>query len=274
MRSPTLLAVGFLVGSLNSQATSPALPTPSPAREVPIGEILGKMAEAYRHKVAAGVSERVQIDIHPELEHGFVDRARPALESWHVTVTPDRQVTTAAGPARDPTYIVFTTRTGLRALYEGRFNVMTSQLRARSSDPAYIEYTRAPGIELTPAISARIRQFIHFFDTSVPHRYVLSGDHARTVHGAGVVGLYYYPGLRSAWYEVRKGMRLNEPGDTNAWNQAFIFVSGTGMAKIGDRTVRVKASEAYYIPPGSDHVVWTESDQPLQLIWMAWGPGA
>jgi len=271
MKWLTMLTAALFFCCLHSPGVPP---TSQKGKEVSIGEILGTMAGAYRHKVAAGASERVQIDIHPELELGFVDRTRPALESWHVTVTPDRQVALAAGPAQDPTYFVFTTRTGLRGMYEGRFNVMTSQLRSRSSDPSYIEYTRAPGIELTPMVSARIRQFIHFFDVTVPHRYVLSRDHARVVHGAAVVGLYYYPGLRSAWYEVRKGMRLNEPGDTNRWDQAFIFVSGTGMAKIGDRTVPVKAGESYYIPPGSDHVVWTDSDEPLQLIWMAWGQGA
>ncbi|HLE56876.1 MAG TPA: cupin domain-containing protein [Rhodothermia bacterium] len=274
MKWLTLLIAGLFFCCLHSPPMPPTPQSSPTVQGVSIGEILSKMAEAYRHKVVAGASERVQIDIQPELESGFVDRERPALESWNVTVTPDRQVIVRPGPARDLTYIVFTTRTGLRAMYEGRFNVMTSQLRARSSDPSYIEYTRAPGIELTPAVSARIRHFIHFFDTSVPHRYVLSQDHARLVHGAAVVGLYYYPGLRSAWYEVRKGMRLNEPGDTNPSDQAFIFVSGNGMAKIGDRTIRVKAGESYYIPPGSDHVVWTESDEPVQLIWMAWGQGA
>lgn len=274
MKWMTLLMTGLCLGCLHTPAPPPQAQSSLSRPDVPVGEILEAMAEAYRHKVAAGASERIQIDIQPELESGFVDRTRPALESWNVTVTPEGQVILAPGPGRDLTYIVFTTRTGLRAMDEGRFNVMTSQLRARSSDPSYIEYTRAPGIELTPAVSARIRQFIHFFDTSVPHRYLLSRDHARMVHGAAVVGLYYYPGLRSAWYEVRKGMRLNEPGDTNPSDQAFIFVSGNGFAKIGDRTVPVKAGESYYIPPGSDHVVWTESDEPLQLVWMAWGKGA
>jgi mannose-6-phosphate isomerase-like protein (cupin superfamily) len=46
------------------------------------------------------------------------------------------------------------------------------------------------------------------------------------------------------------------------------------MAKIGDETIPVKAGEAYYIPPGSDHVVWTEGDSPLVMIWLAWGKGA
>jgi mannose-6-phosphate isomerase-like protein (cupin superfamily) len=53
-----------------------------------------------------------------------------------------------------------------------------------------------------------------------------------------------------------------------------VFIRGEGSAKIGEDTVKVKAGESYYIPPGSDHVVWTESDEPLELIWLAWGEGA
>jgi mannose-6-phosphate isomerase-like protein (cupin superfamily) len=86
--------------------------------------------------------------------------------------------------------------------------------------------------------------------------------------------LFYHPGFRSAWYLIKKGERLNEPGDTNPFPQGFIFISGEGFAKIGEETVPVRAGEAYYIPPGSDHVVWTESDQPLELIFLAWGEGA
>jgi mannose-6-phosphate isomerase-like protein (cupin superfamily) len=55
-------------------------------------------------------------------------------------------------------------------------------------------------------------------------------------------------GFRSAWYRVNPGERLNEPGDTNPFPQAFIFIKGTGVAKIGDETVPVKADEAYSIP--------------------------
>jgi len=42
---------------------------------------------------------------------------------------------------------------------------------------------------------------------------------------------------------------LNEPGETNPFPQAFVFIVGEGYAKIGGVTVPVKAGEAYYIPP-------------------------
>jgi mannose-6-phosphate isomerase-like protein (cupin superfamily) len=94
------------------------------------------------------------------------------------------------------------------------------------------------------------------------------------VHGGHAIPLYYYPGFRSAWYLIKKGERLNELGDISPFPQAFIFISGKGFAKIGEKTMRVRAGEAYYIPPGSEHVVWTEGDNSLELIYLAWGEGA
>jgi mannose-6-phosphate isomerase-like protein (cupin superfamily) len=34
------------------------------------------------------------------------------------------------------------------------------------------------------------------------------------------------------------------------------------VVSVGDKTIKVRAGESYYIPPGSDHVVWTENDEP------------
>ena len=103
---------------------------------------------------------------------------------------------------------------------------------------------------------------------------LLGEEHSRLVHGGHVVGLFYDKGLRSAWYAVNKGERLNSPDDSNPFPQAFIFLSGKGKAQIGDKVISVKGGEAYYIPPGSSHVAWTEEDEPLELLFLAWGEGA
>jgi mannose-6-phosphate isomerase-like protein (cupin superfamily) len=73
---------------------------------------------------------------------------------------------------------------------------------------------------------------------------------------------------------IKEGQRLNEPGDTNPFPQAFVIVSGRGRAKIGNAEVDVRAGESYYIPPGSDHVLWPAIGERLELIWLAWGEGA
>lgn len=239
-----------------------------------VEQTLTNMAEAFRTKIEDDYSFRAQINIQPALESGDVDTRRPALQTWHVVVSPGKNVLLTRG-ADDSVQIVFyTTEHALRLMSEGRMNSITATMVATSKDPSPLRWERPKTVQITPELRANLRYCHHFFDTSVPHRTVLDAAHSRTVHGASVVGLYYYPGFRSAWYEVRKGKRLNEPGDTNPFPQAFIFISGEGMAKIGDKTIEVKSGEAYFIPPNTDHIVWTDSNEPLVLIWLAWGEKA
>jgi mannose-6-phosphate isomerase-like protein (cupin superfamily) len=244
------------------------------ARELTIQQMLNNMAEAFRHKVHPNYSLAVQLNIKPALDSGYVDTSKPTVESWYVMTFPGKNVQVSRQPDGKLEIIFYTTEQALRLLSAGKYNPMTAILATRGSDPVFIRWERPKGIESTPQLRAKVREFIHFFDPSLPQRYVLEASHARVVHGSPAIGLYYYPGLRSAWYEVRKGARLNQPGDTNPFHQAFIFISGKGKAKLGDKTVEVKAGESYYIPPNSDHVVWTNSNKPLVLIWMAWGEGA
>ena len=83
---------------------------------------------------------------------------------------------------------------------------------------------------------------------------------SRVIHDRNVITLYDHPGFGSGWFLLKKGERLNEPGDTNPFPRAAIFIDGRGFAKIGDKTAEMKAGESYYISPDLDHVVWTESN--------------
>jgi mannose-6-phosphate isomerase-like protein (cupin superfamily) len=163
----------------------------------------------------------------------------------------------------------------LRLIYDGKMTAMTAAGKAEASERPPLDVGLAEGLEFTPEIRTQFYTFLyHFFNMSDPERILLGEQYSRMVHGGHVCALYYHPGFRSAWYLLKKGEKLNEPGDTNPHPQAFVFIEGQGFVKIGDKTVRVKAGESYYIPPNSDHVVWTESDKPLVLIYLAWGKGA
>lgn len=228
-----------------------------------VEQMLHQMAESYRRRISDDLTLAVQIDVEPD--------RRP----WHVLVEPGRRVTVAQGPhARAPFTLVVAEAT-LRSIFAGEVTALTAAARASMSDPAPLDFEMGEGVQLTPDRYAAMLGFIQrFFDTSEPQRIPLGETHARPVHGAHAIPLYYHPGFRSAWYLVKKGERLNEPGDANPFPQAFVFISGEGWATIGDQTVAVRAGEAYYVPPGSDHVVWTESEEPLALIFLAWGQGA
>lgn len=80
--------------------------------------------------------------------------------------------------------------------------------------------------------------------------------------------------MRSAWYRVNRGQQVNEPGDTNPFPQYLIITRGKGFAGIGNDTLKIRENEAYYIEPGSDHVFWTESDEPMERSSSPGGEGA
>jgi mannose-6-phosphate isomerase-like protein (cupin superfamily) len=228
-----------------------------------VRQILQDMSISFCQKIPDNFSLIVQIDI------------RPGPTSWHIIVDPKKQIKIGEGPHKKAQVIFSTTVETLRMIYEGRMTALTAAAQARPSDPVLLDFRLGDGVEWTSALKAQLFTFMQsFFNRSIPERVPLSENHARMVHGGHAIPLYYYPGFRSAWYLIKKGERLNELGDISPFPQAFIFISGKGFAKIGEKTMRVRAGEAYYIPPGSDHVVWTEGDNSLELIYLAWGEGA
>ncbi len=217
------------------------------------------MARAFQNKIDKDFVLTVQIDIDES--------------SWHVTAK-DETVAVLKGSHPHPHVTLITTADTLQRIYQGEMTALTAAGKARVSDPAPLDWEVPADLDVTPALQANVYFFIqHFFNVATPEKIVLGEQHSRVVHGGHVIPLYYYPGFRSGWYLVKKGERINEPGDTNPFPQAFVVIEGQGMAKIGDDTIPVKAGESYYIPPGADHVIWTEQG-PLILIWLAWGKGA
>ncbi len=228
-----------------------------------VDEMLRTMVERFKGKINDDLSMIVQLDM------------RDSKESWHVIVEKGRKVTLGKGPHPGAHFSFVTTTDTLRLIYQGKMTAMTAAGKAKGSDYAPLDVKLAEDGEFTPLVRTQLYTFLyHFFNPSVPEKISLGEEFSRLVHGGHVIPLYYHPGFRSGWYLLKKGERLNEPGDTNPFPQAFIFIEGEGFAKIGTITTKVKAGESYYIPPNSDHVVWTESEKPLILIWLAWGKGA
>ncbi|MBU7026130.1 MAG: cupin domain-containing protein [Theionarchaea archaeon] len=227
-----------------------------------VDEMLKEMAQPFQTKIEKGYTFTVQVDIQDQ------------NASWHV-VTENGKVTVNNGPCDQPHFIFVTTTDVLHQIYHGKMAAFTAASKAKMSDTAPLDWKIPENVEITPEMLSKAYFFLrHFFNTSDPEKILLGEQYSRVVHGGHAIPLYYHPGFRSAWYLLKKGEQLNEPGDTNPFPQAVIFIEGTGIAKIKDKTISVKAGESYYIPPGADHVVWTESDQPLILIWLAWGEGA
>ena len=162
-------------------------------------------------------------------------------------------------------------------MYKGEMTALTSMGQATSND----------SIPLTPNLDKPIgdnllNDFLFFsqryFNLSSHDKVSLSIDNSRIIHGGHAIPIFYRRsddfGVRSAWYQINKGEQVNDIGDTNPFPQYFIITSGKGFAKIGKDTISISSNEAYYVAPENDHIFWNEKDEPLTLIFTAFGKGA
>jgi len=172
----------------------------------------------------------------------------------------------------DAKFMITATLDTYNKIYSGQLSPMTAIGRASIYEAAPLDFILGEGMTIN-MIDWNYAYFtvINFFNRHPNNKVLLGREHSRTVHGGNVVGLYYSAGYRSAWYNLVKGQILNEAGEKDPWQQSFIIIKGSGYAKIGGDTLRIKANEAYYIRPNVEHKVWTDSEEGLSLLWNAWG---
>jgi mannose-6-phosphate isomerase-like protein (cupin superfamily) len=199
----------------------------------------------------------------------------PDLGSWSLTAAAGKATTIKPGPDNSAQIILKLHAETLDGIHDGEMTGLTAAGRENIKDETPLDFELPAGKELTPALMTQMIEFIQrFFNPTYPEHIQLDKAHARLVHGGFAIPMFYDQGFRSAWYELEKGQQLNEPGDTNPFPQAFIIIAGKGFMKIGSETLSVQTGQAYYIPSETEHIVWTESDQPLRLIFLAWGQKA
>ena len=264
MRTMTGLRPASLMTSLTAFGFLLVLAVPLSAQKP--GEetehALQQMAEAFVQKVGEHPAFSLELVVDGE-------------GRWHVCFDGAGGADVAAGPADAPVFRFSTDVSTFRRIATGDLVGMTAMGQATPDDPTPLDMEPGPGAEEFDDVRALFLQVaMHFFNPTLPGRVALGSDHARVVHGASVVGLFYREGLRSGWYRVDDGQRLNAPGDTNPFPQTFVVVAGSGRAKIGEEMVPVQAGNAYFIPPNSDHVVWPDEGGFVELVWIAWGEGA
>lgn len=229
----------------------------------PTVTILQDLARAYRAGAPPAQPFTVQFEIEPE------------PQCWHVRFDSEPAPTVEPGASQEARFTCLLSRATLERLVAGDLAPLTAAGRTRLSEPAPLDFRLPEGLSLTPAVQSQLIDFAQrFFNPTSPQRVRLGEDHTRPIHGGHAVAMFYGTGFRSAWYLLQPGERLNAPGDTDPFAQAFVFLSGRGRARIGDQSLNVQANEAYYVPPGAQHIVWNDKEQPLTLLYLAWGEGA
>jgi mannose-6-phosphate isomerase-like protein (cupin superfamily) len=48
--------------------------------------------------------------------------------------------------------------------------------------------------------------------------------------------------------------------------ELYLFTSGSGRMRLGDESFEVTAGDCVTIPPGAEHQLWNEGDEPLVLL--------
>ena len=226
-------------------------------------EILQEMAAIYEKKVTIENKLNIQFILIPE------------NKIWFLYLLPGEPVNITETCSEQAQLIFQFSIETLSAIYSGKMTGLTAMGRENMSDQTPLDFRLGKDVTMTPALMSQLLSFVQrFFNPTHPEMVKFTKSAARMVHGAWAIPMFYHSGFRSGWYQLDKGQRLNEPGDVNPFQQAFIIISGNGYAKMGDNSIEVRAGEAYYIPPQSDHVLWNENPEPLQLIYLAWGKNA
>jgi mannose-6-phosphate isomerase-like protein (cupin superfamily) len=228
-----------------------------------VANILQELAYSYQKKVTPDSKLIIQILLQPD------------GESWSVVFGKDQEPLVYSGTRSDSRFVFLLSEDVLEQLHTGHLSPLTAAGRAHISETAPLDFKLGEGLTLTPEIYLELIEFSQrFFNPSTPERIRFGIEHSRVAHGGHAVALFYGQGFRSAWYQLEKGEQLNEPGETNPFPQSFIFLSGQGQAKFGEDNLMVEPNSAYLIPPETEHIIWNENDEPLTLLFLAWGEGA
>ena len=226
-------------------------------------EMLKDMVEIYTQKSTEYIDLTVKFELLEE------------KEVWFLKSKPGEQLELTKTSQDEPQIIFSLSQETLYAIYSGEMTGLTAMGRENMSDQTPLDFSLGKGVSMTPDLMANLLAFVQrFFNPTHPEKVIFNKSSARLVHGGWAIPMFYHSGFRSGWYQLDKGQSLNEPGDVNPFQQAFIIISGKGYAKIAENSVNVTAGEAYYIPPQSDHVLWNEDPEPLCLIYLAWGENA
>lgn len=227
-------------------------------------QMLEQFANSYQHKVGVAAS----------LTFGI--RITDLATDWYVEIG-SAQVALRPGPPPEPTVILTCDVDTLHKIYLGEWNVLTALGRARISDAAPMELVFMEGVLPSPELVGKFLPVVfHFFNRGSPEFVAFGQVHSRFVHGGNSVVLYYEPGLRTAWYQVTKGMIVNERKDeqTNPFASLFICTRGRGKARLNSAEYTLTEGTSVLVPTGMTHMFWNEYEQPFEFIVVMFGPEA
>ena len=197
---------------------------------------------------------------------------------WHVMVDGRGGVELKTGMPDQPAMFYVTDRDTLLMIYRGQMSALTAMGRARMSEETPMDIGIMEGYQPDPDFVGWALKFtFHFWTRGIPEIVHFGEDTlSRFIHGAQAKVLYYEQGLRSGWYQIRKGQHVNaDPGDqTNPFPTLAIMISGSVKAKINGKLIELTKGSCMLIPAGVTHEIWNDRDEPAECIVVMFGTGA
>ena len=261
----------FLVGcsgessKSSKDARTPTVDQPVVTLDADLSDMLSAWSESFAQKIDSSYEAIVNFRLSDNPQ-----------ESYHVEFK-DKQFRMNQGESSSSNFSFESNLGHYSKMYNGEMTALTSMGQASSTDPIPL----VPKLE-KPVSDNLLNDFLffsqRFFNVDSNDKVALTIDNSRFIHGGHAIPIFYQKsdefGVRSAWYQINRGEQVNDFGDTNPFPQYFIITSGSGYAKIGRDTISINPNEAYFVAPENEHIFWNDNDQPLVLIFIAFGEGA
>jgi len=229
----------------------------------------------------AFIEDYIENDTLPETPIAFgLQITSPRDEKWTISIdsTAAEKVTLTEGFPEDPTFFFVTDYPTLKKIHDVEINALTAAGRARMTDKTPLDFGFMPGFQASPDFisSVMLPLGFHFFTRGKPEIIPFGEKYSRFVHGGNAVIFYYEKGLRTSWYQVKKGMKINDNLEdaTNPFPSLFIFTKGEGQALVDHKKITVKEGMSIFVQAGMIHQFWTESDSGLEFVLIMFGKDA
>ena len=218
-------------------------------------------------------------DTFPELPFEFgVKIQGPGGGEWRIRINENKKFSLKKGLPEKPAFYVIADSETLTKVHRGNMNALTAAGKARTSDITPMDVKFQEGYEPPEKYirSVLLPFYFHFFTRGVPEIIPFGEKYSRVIHGGNAVALYYDLGLRTSWYQVKKGMFINKDlkDAVNPFHSLFICIKGKGKGRIGDKILDLKEGMAIFIPAGMIHQFWTDGEDILDMILIMFGEGA
>lgn len=214
----------------------------------------------------------------PTLKEPVSFGVRVGEDFYTVDVAPKGPAKAREGAPKTPTfYFTIESEDYLRKVERGEFAALTLMGKAFESDVTPMDFDVMDGFEPPEDFGAKLLPLIfHFWTKGKPEIVSTTPEATRFVHGTNLGVLYYQPGFRSAWFNIRPGDHVNENPDsrTNPFPTLIIMTRGAATARIDGVDTPFREGEAMLIPAGVSHEFLNEGEAPAFGYIVMFGDGA